>query len=142
MSVEKGLSLKEFEFEGSSQTLEFIESVGVTDGVECDVYSFEGDDSKDLGIIRIDSGCKTPLQRVLGGERTIEGFISGKGQLFITRQDGSEEVYAVGEDPEEDLAVEVNVGDLMQWQASIDSDLIAYEVCYPPYEDGRYENLE
>jgi hypothetical protein len=27
----------------------------------------------------------------------------------------------------------------MQWTAK--TDLIFYEICYPKYEDGRYENL-
>ncbi len=29
----------------------------------------------------------------------------------------------------------------MQWQADPNSPLEAYEICYPPYQDGRYENL-
>jgi hypothetical protein len=29
----------------------------------------------------------------------------------------------------------------MQWFADDDSSLTAYEICYPPYEDGRYENI-
>ena len=30
----------------------------------------------------------------------------------------------------------------MQWEADKDSDLVAYEICFPPYEDGRYQNIE
>ena len=29
----------------------------------------------------------------------------------------------------------------MQWEASKNSNLVFYEVCYPPYQDGRFENL-
>lgn len=28
------------------------------------------------------------------------------------------------------------------WEADPDSSLMAYEVCFPPYEDGRYENID
>ena len=34
------------------------------------------------------------------------------------------------------------IGEIMQWQADKDSPLVAYEICIPPYEDGRYENIE
>jgi len=30
----------------------------------------------------------------------------------------------------------------MQWEADKEADLVAYEICFPPYEDGRYENLK
>lgn len=54
---------------------------------------------------------------------------------------GQIEFYEVGDDSQRKLAVDANVGDLMQWQASEDSNLTAYEVCYPPYQDGRFENI-
>lgn len=37
--------------------------------------------------------------------------------------------------------ITVNIGDVMQWEAAPDSSLVAYEICYPPYEEGRYEEL-
>lgn len=137
MSIEH---LTAFEFEGIPQPVSFVETLSVTDGVECDVYTFMGDDSKDLGIIRIEPGYKTPLQRVLQGERTIEGYVSGEGQLNILR-DGSWKTYLVRDDIQGKLPVNVNIGDLMQWHAVGSSRLVAYEVCIPPYQDGRYENL-
>lgn len=133
--------LKTFEFEGNSQPIDFVETVPVNTGVECDVYAFVQDDSKDLGIIRINPGYKTPLQRVLKGQRTIEGYISGEGQLTIIRSGGNNEVYQVGNQTQEKLAIDINIGDLMQWQAKGSSRLIAYEICIPPYQDGRYENI-
>jgi hypothetical protein len=130
--------LGSFKFEGVEQPVSFIESMLVTTGVACDVYSFISDDTKDLGIIRIKAGCKTPLQKVLKGERTIEGYISGNGKLTITKTDGSKVEYpATGKE----LIVTVRIGELMQWQAAADSELVAYEICFPPYTDGRYENL-
>ena len=90
-----------------------------------------------MGIIWIKSGRKTPLQKVLLGERTIEGFISGQGRLVITGPGGEQKIY----NGEKDLAVDVKIGELMQWQASADSDLEVYEICFPPYKEGRFENL-
>lgn len=57
---------QEFDFEGSSLPIQYIETQDVKEGVVCDVYTFEG---------------------------------------------GS------------------------------DKDLMAYEVCIPPYQDGRFENI-
>ena len=96
----------------------FAETIQVADGVGCDVYKFVGDDSKDLGIIRIKAGCKTPLQKVLKGERTV-GFISGRGRLAVTAPGGEQKIY----DGENGLAVEVKIGELMQWQAGADADV-------------------
>jgi hypothetical protein len=30
----------------------------------------------------------------------------------------------------------------MRWEADPKSNLKAYEICFPPYEDGRYENIK
>ena len=90
-----------FKFEGKEQPVSFVETMGVAEGVECDVYTFSGDKTKDLGIIRISPGCKTPLQRVLKGKRTIEGWISGKGMLKITKPIGIQEVHLVGSENQE-----------------------------------------
>lgn len=131
--------LAEFEFEGTSRPILFVETELITEGVECDVYAFPQDTSMDLGIIRIEPGYRTPLQRVLHGQRTIEGYMSGEGQLSVTRSDGNNEIYQV--DPMTGkLSVDINIGDLMQWQAG-SARLIAYEICIPPYQDGRYKNL-
>lgn len=131
-----------FEFEGRLQTVSFVETLPVVEGVECDVYAFDQDGTKDLGIIRIEPGFKTPLQRVLNGERTIEGYISGEGQLAITRSNGQWEVYQVSDAVSEKPSIDINIGDLMQWEATGSSRLVAYEICIPPYQGGRYENLD
>lgn len=130
-----------FGFEGKPHPVTFVETMDVTTGVKCDVYKFVGDETKDLGIIRIDAGCKTPLQKVLKGERTIEGFVSGKGKLTITKVSGGKVTYEVNNSSRSFL-VAVRIGELMQWEADVHSDLVAYEICYPPYVDGRYENIK
>ncbi len=132
--------LSSFNFEGKEQPVSFVETMHVTDGVDCDIYTFVGDSSKDLGIIRISPGSKTPLQKVLKGDRTIEGYVSGKGKLTITKADNTQEVHNA--DESEKPVVSVGIGELMQWEADKEANLVAYEICFPPYEDGRYENLQ
>jgi len=130
------MPVKSFLFEGREQLVSFVETQNVANGVECDVYKFDGDTTKDLGMIRIEPGRKTPLQKVLKGDKTVEGYISGKGKLKITKPNGKQVVYT------EPFAITVAVGELMQWEADPDSDLSVYEICYPPYEDGRFQNTE
>lgn len=133
--------LKEFKFEERIQPVVYKETVSVNPDVDCDVYGFEGDDEKDLGIIKIKVGGKTPLQKVLKGQRTVEGHVSGQGKLVITRVDGKEETYKVSDTDSAKFKIDVGIGERMQWKADPDSKLVAFEVCIPPYEDGRFENL-
>ena len=130
--------LVSFKFEGQEQAISFIENTHVVDGVNCEVYSFVDDETKDLGIIKIDPGKKTPIQRVLKGEKTIEGYMSGKGKLTIVKADGKKDVFVANGAP---LTVTVNIGELMQWEADTNSNLEAFEICFPPYEEGRFENI-
>ena len=127
-----------FNWHGEDLLVEFVETTAVKTGVECDVYQFVGYITKDLGIIRATSGSSTPLQRVVRGIRTIEGFLEGSGTLTTTDADGHTQQYTY---PDEHTPAEVAVmiGQTMQWQAT--SDLTCYEICEPPYTDGRYEDL-
>jgi|SRR3989344_866678 len=143
MNVEQEISpIKSFQFEGKELPVSFVETMQVTNGVECDIYTFDGDTAKDLGIIRIKPAGKTPLQKVLKGDRTIEGYISGKGKLTITQPNGKQKEFVVNEELREPMTVTVAVGELMQWEADPEQALKAYEICFPPYEDGRYENIK
>lgn len=143
MNVEQNTTrLKSFNFGGKEQAVSYVETMRVADGVDCEVYTFDGDLSKDLGIIKINPGCKTPLQKVLKGNRTTEGYVSGRGILTITKSGGKREIYIVGREPQKPFSIKVDIGELMQWEADENSDLVAYEVCFPPYEDGRYQNIE
>lgn len=136
-SISQNNHLTEFEFEGQKQKVTYIETMNVTDGVTCDVYKFDNDDTKDLGIIKVQPGFKTPLQRVLKGDRTVEGYISGNGKLIVSNGE-KEKVHQT--EKGENLQIDIKVGETMQWRAG-DETLTAYEICFPPYEDGRYENL-
>jgi hypothetical protein len=60
--------LSKFEFCGQDKRVSFVETLHVKAGVECDVYTFDGDSSQDLAVVHIAKGCKTPLQKVLQGE--------------------------------------------------------------------------
>lgn len=134
--------LKQFNYDGKSIPVNFTESSEITNGVRCDVYRFPEDESRDLGVIYIEAGYRTPLQRVLKGEKTIEGFYIGKGTLTITKENGEKEIYEVDDKLGKEFSREVKIGEIMQWQAAPDSSLITYEVCYPPYQPGRYEDLK
>lgn len=140
--VETGVipKLTTFDFESQTQRVKFVTTLEIKPGVSCDAYEFEGDNSKDLAIVTVAPNAATPLQRVLLGERTIEGYFSGKGSLTIAKPSGEKEVHEVGDSPEP-FSVTIAVGELMQWQAAADSALVFSEVCYPPYQEGRFENL-
>ena len=117
----------------------FVETQIVKEGVECDIYLFSNDASKDLAIVRVSRGHKTPLQRVLLGDKTVEGLYSGKGTLTVCSDDNSTTRYSLsGSDSDE---IVVKVGQTMQWYADGDTDLVFYEICEPPYADGRFEDL-
>lgn len=119
-----------------NQAVSFESSSEVKEGVTCDVYSFTDDKTKDLGVIFVKKGFKTPLQQVLSGKKTLEIFKSGAGILKITNKGGLVTEYVF---PEHKEAVEVQIGETMQWEAI--EDLEFYEVCYPPYKEGRFENI-
>lgn len=131
--------LTQFTLDGNILPVRFNETIEVKSGVACDVYSFVDDESRDLAIVTVASGCKTPLQRILLGEKTIEGYYDGTGTLTVVDENGKERQYAFkGGD---NGAVDVFVGQTMQWYADTKSDLVFYEICQPPYEDGRFENI-
>jgi len=122
----------------NEEPITFVETQNVKSGVVCDVYFFDKDGSKDLGIVTVSKGSKTPLQKVLKGDKTIEGFLSGVGTLTITKQSGEIEKYDFSNSTAK-IEVEVGIGQTMQWEAN--EELVFYEICYPPYQDGRFENI-
>jgi hypothetical protein len=127
-------------FEGELLNVNYKETVVFRPGVTCHTYEFEGDHTRDLAIIEVEPGCKTPLQKVIKGEKTVEGYLSGKGKLTVVDRSGQQNVRT-----SENLGnfyVGVTIGELMQWEATPDSKLVFYELCYPPYKDDRFENIE
>ena len=87
--------------------------------------------------MRVAAGHKTPLQRIVKGDKTIEGYLDGQATLTVTRPDNSQSVATYPGNAELEASVAVN--DTLQWSA--DTNLTFYEICWPPYEDGRFENL-
>lgn len=132
--------LTQFVLDGAACSVRFIDTQIVQEGVECDLYDFADDTSKDLAIVRVAQGHKTPLQRVLLGDKTVEGLCEGSGTLTVRAANGQTEEYTFNSPT--DPAVQVDVGQRMQWHANGNEDLIFYEICYPPYADGRFENIE
>lgn len=57
----------------------------------------------------------------------------------MSRADGEINTYEVNELTPLPFEIAVMINDVMQWQA--DSDLVLYEICFPPYEDGRFQNF-
>lgn len=132
--------LESFSFRGETLTTQLIETTEVFPGVTCDAYLHPETKERDLGIIYIEADRRTRPQRVLKGNQTIEGYVSGKGELIIKKKSGERLVFKV--DPNnEGFAQNVEVGDIMQWRADEQENLVVFEVCYPPYEADRFENL-
>lgn len=132
-------TIEHFAFQEQPLRSEYLETMNVAPGVICDVYIHPDTKERDLGIITIDPGAKTPLQRVLTGDLTIEGYLDGEGTLTITHTDGTQSLFEL--DPSlEGFCFSVEVGELMQYQAAKNSHLKVFEVCFPPYADGRFEN--
>ncbi len=131
------VKLTTFERDGKVHPVAYIETQQVQEGVSCDIYVFTNDSSCDLGIVSVKKGYKTPKQKILFGEMTIEGYLSGTGTLTVTSPTGAQKTYSFQGITTE---VIVGIGDTMQWLA--DSDLVFYEICYPPYQEGRFQNIE
>ena len=120
----------------NAHPIQFVESSKVKEGVTCDVYKFTDDESRDLGIVSVQKGYKTPLQLVVDGDKTLEIFQSGCGTLTIIDQNGDTREYNF---PSKQTEVEIKIGETVQWEAS--EDLVFAEICYPPYKEGRFKNL-
>lgn len=118
--------------------VQFIETQNVRSDVACDVYSFGDDDSKDLGIIRIAKGASTPKQEIMKGDKTIKGFLQGHADFTFSRLGSADTVYDYTDDSYGN-DVFLGVGDVMQWRAI--EDTVCYEICYPPFADGRFKEL-
>jgi hypothetical protein len=133
------VKLAQFELGHEVLSTEYVETLEIRPGVVCYSHRFVNDRARDLAIVHVLAGHSTPLQRVLSGEETLEGFVSGRGILTVIAVDETVAVYAY---PGCELhAVSVSRGELMQWQADSIVDLVFFEVCAPPYTQGRFEDL-
>jgi hypothetical protein len=129
-----------FDLLEDSAPVKFVQTTLVKAGVEFDTYTFDDDDSRDLTIARVAPGALSLMQRVLDGSMTLEGYVEGSGILYITPLGEDEQSFTFGPD-EANEPIVVEVGDIMQWQADEGASLTYYEICYPPYEEGRFEIL-
>jgi hypothetical protein len=124
-----------------SESVGFAESSIVCAGVECFIYRFVNDPTKkDLALVYVLPGHCTPLQRVIGGDRTLEGYYAGEGELDVVTESGEVLVYRYPS--EHTRPVEVGKNCLMRWRAAESVSVTFYELCWPPYSDGRFENLD
>lgn len=113
----------------------------ISPGVTCEVYLDPTTGKRDYGKVTVEPGYKTPKQKVLSGEETIECYFSGKGRLTIIHTDGTTSTFDL-DSKDRGFAHEVRVGEIMQWEASNDEALVFVEICYPPFTDGRFENID
>jgi hypothetical protein len=132
------LRLERFDLCGLADRVVYVETVAVRPGVTCDVYRFATDQTWDLAVVEVHAGHKTPHQRVVDGETTIEGRIAGQGVLTVSNQ-GNVVAYEFRDD--EAQPVSVKQGEQMQWHADTNEPLYFFELCNPPYADGRFEDL-
>jgi len=133
--------LERFSFRGEVLEVVYVETTHPFPGVRCDIYVHPETKEKDLAIITIEAGKKTGRQRVLKGKETIEGYISGMGKLTITHADKRKDVFEL-DSTQEGFAQIVEIGEIMQLEAGPDGELVMFEICVPPWEDGRYEDLK
>ena len=127
-----------FTYKGQDLKVKYVVTQTVKDGVECDIYAFKDDPTKDLAIVRVKKGFRTSKQLVVKGSYTIEGYVSGLAELTITNDANGDKLYTL---PNTNMnEVSVGIGEIMQWNAI--EDLVFYELCDPPYEDGRFKDLE
>ena len=130
--------LSNFKHAGIDWVVKFVETQIVKPGVDCDIYSITDDTTKDLTIVRVKKGFSTPKQLIIKGSKTIEGYISGKAFLSVTTASAKKIGYSFPNT--EWTYVELGVGATMQWHSI--EDLTFYEICEPPYEAGRFKDLD
>jgi hypothetical protein len=119
----------------------FVETLQIKEGVEADIYAFTEDSSRDIAIVKVIQGYKTPLQEIVGGDETIEGYMEGEGSLYVKSTEGIVRKYHF-RSSELNVPITVKVGEQMQWHAdSGNTDLIFYEICKPSYVSGRFTDL-
>ncbi len=113
----------------------------ISPGVTCEVYLDPTTGKRDYGKVTVEPGYKTPKQKVLSGEETIECYFSDKGRLTIIHTDGTTSIFDL-DAKDEGFAHTVYIGEIMQWQADPNEPIVFLEICYPPFTDDRFENID
>lgn len=129
----------DFHYQDETLLAQPIDTYMVIPGVSCTVYAFEGDKTRDLASIVIGLGQHTPRQKLVKGIETVEILKSGRGKFFLKRGD-LEEIYEV-DSQNSPFSIKLEIGDIVQWIAANDSILSIYEICTPPFEAGRFDNI-
>lgn len=129
-----------FNFNNRDLPVHYIRTDIIKDGVECDIYSFVGDHSKDLAIVRVQTGSNTPLQKVVRGTETLEGYLGGQGSLNIISDTGKLSTHDF-QNGVIKAPISIKIDETMQWRASNSEELIFYEICIPTYKEGRFEEV-
>jgi quercetin dioxygenase-like cupin family protein len=131
--------IREFKFGQENWRVENNESYEVVPGVWCDNYEIVDDGERDLAVVSMEPDTSTPRQLVKTGEETVEVFTGGSGKLVVEDVNGEthEHEFEAGFEGE---YVTVAIGEKMQWIAG-EEGLQFTEICVPPYEDGRFENI-
>lgn len=127
-----------FHSEWENLSVTFIETLQVQDWVQCDVYEFVNDATKDLWIVRLSKGMASPHQLVVWGDKTLLWYMSGSWKFILETDEGIFE-YKMRKDVA--FQIVIHKWEKMQWIADSDSELMYYEVYLPPYKDGRYLDL-
>ena len=135
-------TISELILEGKRLPITFVESQVVKEGVTCDIYTIDDDRTKDLAVIEIQPGFRSPRQKVIKGDLTIQRFFSGAAYLYVDELDGSKRTrFFKSQEATQNNDVEVKVGEIMQWSSLGPDPLIYHEICEPPFEKGRFEDL-
>ncbi len=130
--------MKTFRYEDQDLPVSFVETIDVQEWVQCDVYDFVDDSSKDLWVVRLEKWVSSPYQLVVWWDKTLLGYISGNGK-FIFETDEWVFEYKMRKGIKFEFLI--NKWEKMKWIADNDSELMYYEVYLPPYRDGRYLDL-
>ena len=85
------------------------------------------------------AGGSTRRQLVVDGNWTLEVYMAGKGKITVERGGPIMVFNCVSDRTSE---VKVRRGDIIQLHAAVDSDLIVAEFCEPPFEEGRFVNVD
>lgn len=127
-----------FRFEDKDLPVTLIETLDVQEWVECDVYEFTNDITKDLWIVRLSKGIASPRQLIVWWEKTVLWYMSGSWKFVLETEQWKFE-YKMR--PDVKFQIVIYKWEKMQWIADMDSELMYYEVYLPPYKDGRYLDL-
>lgn len=128
-------NLVSFYYLGEHRPVRYLQTEKVKSGVFCDVYEFTGQNAYDLAVVRVAPNHSTPVQRIeLEGSKTVEGILDGYGSFFAAGASRTSLTFGTPK------VHTLSSGDIMQWEAG-DDGLTFFEICHPPYEDGRFTNL-